>query len=84
MITLEFTEKQILGLLPAQALVDYDRAKEVLEKVAKSQAEITKEETLKAMGEWIDRNILSTDNRVTKLWVLGDAMKALREGKFPK
>ena len=29
-----FTEKQILGLIPAQAILDYDRAKEVLEMVA--------------------------------------------------
>ena len=34
---LEFTEEQVLGLIPAQALVDYDRAKEVLDKVAKAQ-----------------------------------------------
>jgi tRNA(His) 5'-end guanylyltransferase len=48
--------------------------------IAKAQDE----KTLKAMAEWIDRNIMKTDNRVTKLWVLGDAVKALREGKFPE
>ncbi len=34
---LEFTQEQILGLIPAQAIVDYDRAKEVLSKVAITQ-----------------------------------------------
>ena len=46
MVTLEFTEKQILGLLPAAAIIDITRAKEVLEKVAKAQAELTRDETL--------------------------------------
>lgn len=38
---LSFSEKEILGLIPAQAILDYDRAKEVLEKVAQKQAEMT-------------------------------------------
>lgn len=38
---LAFSEKEILGLIPAQAILDYDRAKEVLEKVAQKQAEMT-------------------------------------------
>ena len=52
LITLEFTEKQILGLIPAQALVDFNRAKEVLEKVAKAQAKITAEEILQILDDW--------------------------------
>lgn len=31
---LKFTQTQILGLIPAQAILDYDRAKDVLERVA--------------------------------------------------
>jgi len=34
----DFTKKEILGLIPAQALLDYDRAKEVLNSV-KREAE---------------------------------------------
>jgi len=34
----DFTEKEILGLIPAQAILDYDRAKEVLNQV-RHQAE---------------------------------------------
>lgn len=32
-----FTDDEITGLIPAQAIIDFDRAKEVLEKVAQSQ-----------------------------------------------
>ena len=31
---LEFTQEDILGLIPAQAILDFDRAKEVLDKVS--------------------------------------------------
>jgi len=34
---MKFTQEQILGLIPAQAILDYDRAKEVLDGVAKAQ-----------------------------------------------
>lgn len=53
MVTLEFTEKQILGLIPAQAFIDFDRAKEVLEKVAESQAEITRQEISDKVRSWL-------------------------------
>ena len=33
---LKFNQKEVLGLIPAQALLDYDRAKEVLEKVSQA------------------------------------------------
>lgn len=33
----ELTQKQILGLIPAQAIIDYDRAKDVMQKVFESQ-----------------------------------------------
>ncbi len=38
---LSFSEKEILGLIPAQAILDYVRAKDVLEKVCWKQAETT-------------------------------------------
>ena len=38
---LTFSEKEILGLVPAQAILDYDRAKEVLSMVAQAQAKLT-------------------------------------------
>lgn len=41
---LTFTQEQIVGLIPAQAIIDYDRAKEVLEKVAKAQRDLTRGE----------------------------------------
>lgn len=59
MVTLKFTEKQILGLIPAQALVDYDRAKEVLEKVAIAQAKITAEEILQILDDWYGHTSVS-------------------------
>lgn len=43
-MALKFTEEQILGLIPAQALIDFDRAKEILEKVALAQEEQTRKE----------------------------------------
>jgi hypothetical protein len=33
----KFTQSQILGLIPAQAILDYERAKDVLEKAAQAQ-----------------------------------------------
>ena len=33
----QFTQEEILGLIPAQAFLDIDRAKEVLEKVQETQ-----------------------------------------------
>jgi hypothetical protein len=33
---LKFKQEEILGLIPAQAILDYDRAKEVLEKVSQA------------------------------------------------
>ena len=33
---LTFNQEQILGLIPAQAILDYDKAKEVLEKVSQA------------------------------------------------
>lgn len=41
---LTLSEEEILGLIPAQAILDYNRAKDVLEKVARKQAEMTGEE----------------------------------------
>lgn len=52
---LTFSDKEILGLIPAQAILDYDRAKDVLEKVAQKQAEITREETLREIGVWLQK-----------------------------
>ena len=37
-LELTFTKEQILGLIPAQAILDYDRAKEVLESVSQATA----------------------------------------------
>ena len=37
-----------------------------------------------AVGEWLEGNIMRTDNRVTKLWVLGDLAKSLKQGQLPK
>jgi hypothetical protein len=36
-----------------------------------------------AIGELLDRTIMKTDNRVTKLWVLADFIKVLKEGNMP-
>lgn len=38
---LSFSEKEMLELIPAQAILDYDRAKDVLEKVCQKQASLT-------------------------------------------
>ena len=43
---LTFNEKEIVGLIPAQAIIDYGRAKEVIEKVAEAQVKAI----LKALG----------------------------------
>ncbi len=40
---LTFNQDEILGLIPGQAILDYDRAKEVLEKVAKAQLALNKQ-----------------------------------------
>lgn len=37
---IELTQEQILGLIPAQALIDYDRAKEVLYKCFQYQRDL--------------------------------------------
>jgi len=50
---LTFSDKEILGLIPAQAILDYDRAKDVLARVAQKQAEMTREETLQEVGNWL-------------------------------
>jgi len=38
---LSFADKEILGLIPAQAILDYDRAKEVLGMISQAQAKLT-------------------------------------------
>ena len=54
------------------------------------QAQLTKAEPIiraeerKAIGEYLDKTIMQTDNRVTKLWVLGDIVKALKDGQALK
>jgi len=48
---LTFNKEEISELLPAQALIDYDQAKDVLEKVCQSQADLTRKE----MAEEVER-----------------------------
>ena len=43
---LTFDDKEILGLIPAQAILDYDQAKEVLDVVAQGQAKVTRDEII--------------------------------------
>ena len=43
-----FTQEQIVGLIPARAIIDYERAKEVLEKIAQVQRDLL--EALKKAG----------------------------------
>ena len=37
-------------------------------------------QALKDVGDYLDKNILSTDNRVTQLWVLAPTVKSLKQG----
>src|SRR3989304_1809862 len=51
-----FTQEQIVGLIPAQAIIDYDRAKLVLGEVAKAQATHDKQRYQKEKEMDKDRN----------------------------
>jgi len=42
------------------------------------------QQALKDVGNYLDKNILSTDNRVTQLWVLAPTVKSLKQGELPK
>ena len=42
--TFTFSKEEIIGLIPAQAFIDYDRAKEVLEKVSQATLSSVKEQ----------------------------------------
>ena len=44
--------------------------------------QVRKEEREK-LAQWLNTNIMSTDNRVTKLWVLVDLVRNLKEGELP-
>ena len=82
MVTLEFTEKQILGLLPAEALLDFDRAKEVLEKVVKAQSQITREEILREVGARLltfSKNHTQFDRCTMELLVDADLFLGFRD-----
>jgi len=67
----------ISELLPAQALIDYDQAKDVLEKVCQSQADLTRKEMAeeverlvreleRCLGRGIDSSFLRTFTIVQK------------------
>ncbi len=45
--------------------------------------ERTRQDERKWIGDWLKTNIMRTENRVTKLWVLGDLVKALEAGRRP-
>ena len=55
---------------------------EILKRVRDLTASLVRADMQGEIGEWLDKNIMSTDNRVTKLWVLGDLAKALKSGTF--
>jgi len=87
-LLLEFTQEQILGLLPAQALIDYDRAKDVLKKVVKAQRTLTLEgcqsaqsEAVKAVRERIRQKLQHSGGVMDILWITEKDWQALSEGK---
>ena len=65
--------KDVLAI--AQRIIDSEWLKEQVAKARRAAA--------KSIGEYIDREIMRTDNRVTQLWVLGPLVANLKNEEAP-